>query len=135
MGPKQNVACQWFEHVWNRGDASAIHRLATPDMIAHGPDGTGRTTADFVAFHKALTSAIPDLRLEITHCAEGRDMVAVQWVARGTHSGAAEGMPKPSGRPIEVSGLTLVRVVDGKCAEGWDDYDAVGLIKQLGAAV
>jgi hypothetical protein len=34
-----------------------------------------------------------------------------------------------------MPGLTLVRVVDGKCAEGWDDYDAVGLMRQLGAAV
>ena len=133
MGPKENVACQWFDHVWNRKDSDAIHRLATPEMVAHDPEGTPRNAADFAAFHKALTSAIPDLHVDIKHCAEGRDMVAMQWVARGTHSGVAEGMPLPSNRSIEVSGLTLVRVVDGKCAEGWDDYDAADLMRQLGA--
>jgi steroid delta-isomerase-like uncharacterized protein len=135
MGPKENVACQWFEEVWNRKDSAAIDRLATPDMVAHGPEGSRRNPADFAAFHKALTSAVPDLHVDIKHCAEGGDMVAMQWVARGTHTGTAEGMPGPSGRAIEVSGLTLVRVADGKCAEGWDDYDAADLMRQLGAAV
>jgi len=52
MGPRENVACRWFAEVWNRKDADAIHRLGTPDMIAHGPDGSHRSPADFAAFHK-----------------------------------------------------------------------------------
>ena len=99
MGPKENVACRWFAEVWNRKDADAIHRLGTPDMIAHGPDGSHRSPADFAAFHNALVTAVPDMHVDVKHCAEGRDMVAVQWVARGTHTGVADGMPKPSGRP------------------------------------
>ena len=133
MGPKENVACRWFEEFWNRKDAAAVERLATPDMIGHGPEGSHRSPADFVAFHAALTGALPDLHVEVKHCVEGRDMVAVQWVARGTHTGHTMGAP--TGRRIEMPGLTLVRVVDGRCAEGWDDYDAVGLMRQLGAAV
>jgi len=113
MGPKQNVACEWFETVWNKHDSRAIHRLATPDMVSHGPDGSHRSPADFETFHRALVAAIPDMHVDVRHCAEGRDMVAVQWVARGTHTGVA----------------------DGKCAEGWDDYDAAELMRQLGAAV
>jgi steroid delta-isomerase-like uncharacterized protein len=135
MTSRENVACRWFEQVWNNRDSAAIHRLSTPDMISHGPDGANRTTAEFAEFHKALVAAIPDMHVAINHCAAGRDMVAVQWVARGTHSGAAQGMPQPSGRPIEISGLTLVRVADDKCAEGWDDYDAADLMRQLGASV
>jgi steroid delta-isomerase-like uncharacterized protein len=135
MGPKENVACEWFETVWNKHDSRAIHRLATPDMVSHGPEGSHRSPADFETFHRALVAAIPDMHVDVKHCAEGRDMVAVQWVARGTHTGVADGMPRPSGRAIEISGLTLVRVADGKCAEGWDDYDAADLMRQLGAAV
>jgi predicted ester cyclase len=122
MGPKENVACRWFADVWNKKDGDAIGRLATPDMIDHGPDGSHRSPAEFAIFHKALTSALPDLWVDVKHCVEGRDMIA-------------DGMPKPSGRPIEISGLTLVRVADGKCAEGWDDYDTAELMRQLGAAV
>jgi steroid delta-isomerase-like uncharacterized protein len=135
MTSRENVACRWFEQVWNQRDAGAIHRLGTPDMAAHGPDGVTRSPAAFAEFHNALTAAIPDLRVEVKHCAEGRDMVAVQWIARGTHTGDSTGFPTPSGRTIELSGLTLVRVADGKCAEGWDDYDAVDLMRQLGAAI
>jgi hypothetical protein len=34
-----------------------------------------------------------------------------------------------------VSGLSLVRIVDGRIVEGWDDYDYAGLLAQLGAGV
>ena len=133
MASKQYVACEWFERVWNQKDPAAVHQLSTPDMIGHGPEGTRRGPADFVAFQAALGGAMPDLHVDVKRCVEGRDMIAVEWIARGTHTGHTLGAP--TGRQIEVSGLTLVRVVDGKCAEGWDDYDAAGLMRQLGAGV
>jgi predicted ester cyclase len=41
-------------------------------------------------------------------------------------------LPSPSGKRIEVSGVTLVRLEGDKIAEGWDDYDHAGLMRQLG---
>ena len=60
-------------------------------------------------------------------------MIATHWVATGTHTGAAPGLPSPSGKRIEVSGVTLVRLEGDKIAEGWDDYDHASLMRQLGA--
>lgn len=128
-----NPACQWFARVWNENDLSAIDALGTPDMQAHGADGVIRTPQTFADFQRAIRGAMPDVHVEIRHCVSGRDMVAVHWFATGTHSGEAAGLPKPSGRRIEVSGLTLVRLEGNKIAEGWDDYDHAGLMRQLGA--
>jgi predicted ester cyclase len=135
MTSRDNIACKWFERVWNGNDESAIAELAAPDMKAHGADGVTRTPETFPEFQRAILAALPDMRIEIPLCVEGRDMVAVHWVAKGTHTGSAPGIPAGKGTPITVSGLTLVRLAGGKIVEGWDDYDFAGLMRQLGAAV
>jgi len=38
----------------------------------------------------------------------------------------------PTGRPIDISGIDVVRLVDGKCAEHWGAEDTLGLFAQLG---
>ncbi len=135
MTSRDNIACKWFERVWNGNDEAAIAELAAPDMKAHGADGVTRTPETFPEFQRAILAALPDMRIEIPLCVEGRDMVAVHWVAKGTHTGSAPGIPAGKGTPITVSGLTLVRLAGGKIVEGWDDYDFDGLMRQLGAAV
>jgi steroid delta-isomerase-like uncharacterized protein len=135
MTGRDNLACQWFERVWNKNDVSAIAALTTPDMKAHGADGITRTPVTFAEFQRAMRSAMPDLQVEVRHSVEGRDMIAVHWVAVGTHSGDAAGLPSPSNRRIEVSGLSLVRLEGNKIAEGWDTYDFAGLMRQLGVGV
>jgi steroid delta-isomerase-like uncharacterized protein len=136
MPHHENIACRWFERVWNNNEAGAISELGTPDMKAHGADGVLRTPEMFAEFQRAMQGAMPDVHVEVRHCVQGGDTIAVHWFATGTHTGAAEGLPEPSGRRIEVSGLTLVRLApDGRIAEGWDDYDFIGLMRQLGASV
>jgi steroid delta-isomerase-like uncharacterized protein len=132
MTSHDNPACQWFERVWNQNDLAAIAALGTPDMKAHGADGVLRTPEMFADFQRALRGALPDVHVDVRHCVGGRDMMAVHWFATGTHTGEAPGLPKPSGKRIEVSGLTLVRLEGGKIAEGWDDFDHPGLMRQLG---
>ena len=42
------------------------------------------------------------------------------------------GVP-PSGSRVEVSGITINRVSGGKIAETWANYDALGMMQQIGA--
>ena len=134
MRAPDSLACQWFERVWNLGDASAIDRLGTPGMRAHGADGVTRTPPEFKEFHATMRAAMPDIRVRIVHCADAGSMAAVHWVATGRHTGTSPIGPA-TGRTITVSGLSLVRIVDGRIVEGWDDYDYAGLLAQLGAGV
>ena len=86
MTSRDNIACEWFERVWNGNDVSAIAELAAPDMKAHGADGVTRTPQTFPEFQRAIRAALPDMHIEIPHCVEGGDMVAVHRVAKGTHT-------------------------------------------------
>ncbi len=59
-------------------------------------------------------------------------MVATRWVASGTHQGELMGIA-PTGNRVTVAGTSVERVVDGKIEETWDNYDALGMMQQIGA--
>jgi predicted ester cyclase len=64
--------------------------------------------------------------------AEG-DRVCARWFWKGRHKGEFLGIPA-TGREVTMSGTTVFRCGgDGKLAEGWWEYDRLGLMEQLGA--
>jgi len=54
-----------------------------------------------------------------------------RWSCRGTHKGDLGGIA-PTGKQITISGVSIARVAGGKMAEGWINWDALGLMQQLG---
>jgi steroid delta-isomerase-like uncharacterized protein len=62
--------------------------------------------------------------------AEG-DFVATRHIAAGTHTADFMGLPI-TGKFGAVSGITINRVRDGRIAEVWTCWDAVGMMQQLG---
>ncbi len=62
--------------------------------------------------------------------AEG-DRVVLRWTARGTNTGEMMGMPATD-KPATVTGMFLNRFAGGKMVEGWGNFDALGMLQQLG---
>jgi steroid delta-isomerase-like uncharacterized protein len=89
-----------------------------PDYVEHGPQ-SDMTVEEMIQWMIALISAFPDLayKFEDHMIAEG-DKVVVRYSARGTHLGRYQDVP-PSGKKIEISGIYIIRVANGKIAEGW----------------
>ena len=58
--------------------------------------------------------------------------MASRWIMTGTHRGDFMGVP-PTGRPITMKGIDFSRVVHGKIAEHWAQFDAIGVMQQIGA--
>lgn len=75
--------------------------------------------------------AFPDLKITVDKQVAEGDLVAVRWTARGTNTGAGNGIPA-TGRAVQTMGTTLFRVADGRIAEEWTCADSLGLMKQLG---
>jgi predicted ester cyclase len=40
------------------------------------------------------------------------------------------GMP-PTGRTVHVTGITILRVADGKVIEAWQNWDMLGMMQQI----
>lgn len=79
----------------------------------------------------ALREAFPDLRtIEADSIQEGRK-AAFRWVMAGTQEGEFLGVA-PTGKRIEAMGMDIVRLSDGEIVEHWGEFDAIGLLRQLG---
>ena len=49
-----------------------------------------------------------------------------------THRGDHLGMPA-SGKSVRITGITIARIRDKQIVEGWDNWDQLGMLKQIGA--
>src|SRR6478736_3433374 len=126
---------RWFEEVWNQGRESTIDELLAANGIAHGlgdTEGDVHGPAEFKPFVKNLRGAIPDIHMTIEDAVAGGDKVVVRLSVTGTHRGDNLGVPA-TGRRIHIAGIVLVRIVNGQIVEGWNSWDQLGLLRQLGA--
>jgi predicted ester cyclase len=120
---------QWFDQVWNRGNASAINQLMDPEAIAHGlPVSKELKGPDaFRPFYDAFQAEFPSIHVMVEDVITEGDEVEYTQVARcsvkGTHK---------SGKPVEFSGVSICRVKDGKLLEGWNNFDFLSMNMQLG---
>jgi predicted ester cyclase len=62
--------------------------------------------------------------------AEG-DKVAFRWTATATHRGASLGFAATN-RNVRFEGMGIIRVRRGKLIEGWNTFDQLGMLQQLG---
>jgi predicted ester cyclase len=87
---------------------------------------------EFKQFARDLRTAFPDIRITIHETLAQGDKVVARWSAKMTHSGSFLGFA-PTGREAQITGTSIQRIVDGKIAEGWDNWDQLGLLVQIGA--
>jgi steroid delta-isomerase-like uncharacterized protein len=121
-----------FEEVWNQGKLVVADEIYDASFVAHGlgvelppgPEG-------FKQFVSVYRSAFPDLHFTIEdQFAEG-DRVVARWTARGTHKGELMGIPA-TGKPVVVTGIDIYHIRSGKAVESWINWDALGMMQQLG---
>lgn len=125
---------RFIDEVWNRRNLAVIDELFASNYTRHAsssdPDfGTGPDSVrKLVQFY---SQAFPDTRFTIDDLVAEGDKVVLRWTARGTHQGALEGAP-PSNKRVTVTGTTTARVANGKIAEEWENWDALGMMEQIG---
>jgi len=129
----KNAVRRLFEEVWNKGNPQvadelfaptyAHHDSSTPD-VGRGPESEKRRATLY-------RTAFPDLRLTIEDIIAEGDTVMARWSCRGTHKGDLSGIA-PTGRQFTISGVSIARFAGGKVVEGWVNWDALGLMQQLG---
>jgi len=126
---------RWFEEVWNQGKLETVHELLSPDAIAIGQAGSGvelRGPKDFVPLVERIRSAFPDIKVEVEDTFGADDKVVLRWSASMTHRGDSLGIAA-SGKSVRLTGITIVEIVNGKIVAGWDNWDQLGMLEQIGA--
>jgi len=126
---------RWFQEVWNEGRIQTVHDLLSPDVVAkghRGGDAEIRGPEEFAKFVSEIRGAFPDVKVKVEDILAADDKVVLRWSAIMTHTGDNLGLPA-TGRTVRTQGITIVRIVNGKIVEGWDNWDQLGMLEQIGA--
>ena len=129
------VVRRWFEEVWNQGREATIDELFPAEGVAHGlgdSEADVHGAAEFKPFVANIRGSIPDTHIRVDDIFADGDRVAVRVTLEGTHSGEGLSVP-PTGRKVRIQGIIILRMVDGRIVEGWNCYDQLGLLRQIGA--
>jgi steroid delta-isomerase-like uncharacterized protein len=105
----------------------AIH---TPDFVAHAGARSAGLEED-LQFSRGWRQAFPDLVVSVNQMVGEGDRIVVFWTARGTNTGAGNGLPA-TGKSIEATGITIFRFVKERIAEEWNVSDQLTAMRQLG---
>jgi predicted ester cyclase len=125
---------RWFEEVWNQGRESAIDELLHRDVPVHGlagPDGTEVHGAEsFKAYYRQMQVGLSDIHVEVEDVVTDGDRSVARFVVTARHTG--DGLGKaPKGNPVKFTGMTMVRIKDGKIAEAWNNVDFMTMFQQM----
>ena len=122
----------FVEEAQSQGRLEVLDELVAPTVVNHtAPPGVPPDREGIRQLSALFRAAFPDGRMTVEDMIAEGDRVATRKTFRGTHQGAFMGLP-PTGKPVEIGLIDLVRVVDGRIIEHWNAVDTLGLLQQLG---
>jgi steroid delta-isomerase-like uncharacterized protein len=118
----------------NQKNADLIEELYPPDFVWHGPDQDIRGYEQAKQLSSTFFTAFPDAQMTDEDVIAEGEKVVRRYTTRGTHQGETEVFGPPTGRQVELKGITIYRIEGGKIVEEWESYDNLSMMKQLGLA-
>jgi steroid delta-isomerase-like uncharacterized protein len=113
------------------GKVDVVDDVVTANCVDHDPlpgQGQGRDGQRY-ACEMVVNGLSKRSTLRDDFWAAG-DTVTESWVFQGTHTGEFLGIPA-TGKQLQVRGIEIWRLEDGKIVERWGVVDAAGVMEQL----
>lgn len=130
---------EMLHEVFTKRMFGRIARDYAPNAQYHGPlmkELYGH--AAIIHQHLGLIGSLPDASFEIQHvasnpCEEGGTKVAVRWIMEGHHLGYGilATLGDPTGKRVQVMGMSHYHWKDGKIVDEWNVYDELSLLTQV----
>ncbi len=115
--------------VWEQGQLAKAKDFLGAGFVSHAtPFVDPRNGTEQKNLLPLLHTAFPDLTSHEDALIVDGELAVIRWTITGTHKGDLFGIA-PTGKKITVSGMDMLRVVDGKFVEHWggiaDQMDTV----------
>jgi predicted SnoaL-like aldol condensation-catalyzing enzyme len=117
------LVIRWFDELWNQGRRETIKKLFAAQGVLHDGASTYNGPEEFTSFYDKLSAEFSKFSIRpIVSLAEG-DFACIHWSANCVHTS--------SGKPVRLTGTSVVRISNGQFVEAWQNWDAAGLAAQL----
>jgi steroid delta-isomerase-like uncharacterized protein len=128
----EDVARGVFEAISGH-NLDVLPELVPPDGVDdfvavgefHGPDAIR-------GFFAEMFAAFPDFSITVDRVVSGGSTAVVQWHASGTFTGGAFQGIHPTGRRVELRGVDVMDISDGKIQRNTIYFDGAAMARQIG---
>jgi steroid delta-isomerase-like uncharacterized protein len=129
----KELVLRWFAEL-DRGNLDVVDELIAADYVDHNPalPNLPRGREGVRQYVRILKTAFPDAVHIIDDVIAEDNKVMTRVTARGTFLGDCIGY-HPTGRVVEISGIAVHRIENGRLIEHWAHADMAGFMHQLGA--
>src|SRR5258706_3578175 len=130
MADQKQLLIRFFEEVWNQRRAETIDELFAPDCVIHDGETDSIGPEGFKPFFARMSDAFSEIHVTPLHAISEGDVACLRWSVTMRHTGGGLGMP-PTGKVLKTTGISIVRFANGKFAEGWQNWDMLGMMHQI----
>jgi glyoxylase-like metal-dependent hydrolase (beta-lactamase superfamily II)/predicted ester cyclase len=130
-GPAK-VARSYFDAVAARDVDEMVEHWVPGGIENIAPIGQLSVPEGMRAFFTELFAAIPDQKFEVLDVVAARNQAAVRWRATGTFCGGPFQGVEPTGGRVELEGIDLLTIKDGRIERNDAYYDGTQFARQIG---
>ena len=121
-----------FNEAFRTRNPNVLEETISANIVDHNPaPGQAPGLEGVKQYVLMFCAAFPDLQNTVEDLIAEGDKVVARLTVRGAHTGAFMGIP-PTGKPVVVTLMEILRIADGKVVERWGQFDNLGLMQQLG---
>jgi steroid delta-isomerase-like uncharacterized protein len=136
MNNNTTLLRNFFDRIWNTGDVTDVPQFIAPAYTIHSDpgdrwDGQTLTVDQFCERMVTSRAPFPDLTFSVHIMIDGGDCVVANWVMSGTHQAPLGDFPA-TGRTINIHGMTIYYVSDGRLTGHRQVVDRLAVLQQLG---
>ncbi len=134
MSEENKDLARYSWEVVSQRNPDLLEEVYADDVVWHEPEQDVQGLEEAKQFFSKYLTAFPDFNATVEDAIAEGDKAVTRWTIRGTHQGEVEEFGPPTGRQVEIKGITIHRIEGGKIAEEWERYDNLGVMQQLGLA-
>jgi steroid delta-isomerase-like uncharacterized protein len=138
--PQETVVCSIILCIYLAQRSWEIVSQRNPDLLEevyaanivwHEPDQDVQGLEEAKQFYSVYLSAFPDLHVTVEDVMAEGDKAVTRWTIRGTHQGEIEEFGPPTGKQVEINGITIHRIEGSNIVEEWERYDNLSVMRLL----
>ncbi len=113
-----------------KADWTTLDGLLATDYTYIG-DGFVFTKDQYIGFMQEMRSAFSNFEMTLDKSIVDNDLVSIKFISKAINTGKFMGAPATK-KDLEVNGIFMRKVKDGKVLQEWQTTDLLGTMKQIG---